>query len=238
MTAEQLRIIEARWAEIQALSLKSGSHEKADHEFCVMEAVAYVAGEPWADHPACASAVLTEFAIAWNDGLPSDEDRDRLLKPLIPRLVGTRASAKIEERRAYMALDWLIRVHTRKWLDLVPALSEHAKALRDLPEVMDLAGARAAGERVRAAQVASAAARDAARGAAWDAAWDAAWGAARDAAWDAAWAAAADAAWAAARGAAADAAGDVIKPTVAWLQTSALALFERMIAVSERDDHL
>jgi hypothetical protein len=230
MTREQFELLKDRWAEIQARSLEHGSHE--DHDaFCVMEAVAYVAGEPWSDHPQCACPTLTAFMVSWNDGLPSDGERDRLLKPLIPQLLNTRLSDAVAERRSYLALDWLIRVHTPKWLDLVPTLQKRAKDLRALPEIVDVAGATAAGKHIRLAQTEADAAWDAARAAAWAAAWDAAraaagdaagdaaWDAARDAARDAAqaaaWAAARDAAWAAARAAAwaaaRDAAGDAAR---------------------------
>ena len=220
-----------------------------------MELVSYVAGEPWSDAPQCACPVITAFMVSWNDSLP-DADRTRLLKPLIPLIIGTRSTKEVEERRSYMALDWLIRVFTPKWLDMVPALHEHAKALRELDAIADMAGAAAAGVRVNAAWAAAwAAARDAAWDTAWDAAWaaarDAAWAAARDAAWaaarDAARAAARDAAWAAARDAAGDAAWaaagdaawagawaaarDVLKPTTEWLQASALVLLHQMIEV-------
>src|SRR5690606_10890017 len=162
MTA--LQILQDRLAKVRGWSLKSGNHPaNEDGALCVMEAVAYVAGEPWADHPQCACPVITDFMIAWNDGLPTDAERDRLLKPLIPRLVGSRSTRAVEERRSYLALDWLIRVHTPKWLDLVPALHDHAKALRALPEIADMAGAAAAGEKVRLAQVDADAAWDAAR---------------------------------------------------------------------------
>jgi len=128
---------------------------------------------------------------------------------------------------------------------LVPALQTHVIALRTLPEIIDMAGAMAAGERIRLAQTDAAAARAAAWAAAGAAAWaaaraaagDAAWAAARAAAWAAAgaaaWAAAGAAARAAAGAAAWAAAGDALKPTTEWLQTSALDLFERMLAVSE-----
>jgi hypothetical protein len=214
-------------------SLKEGAHEKnTDGELCVMEAVAYVAGRPWSDAPPCVCPVLGAFMRSWNDGLPSDADRDRLLKPFIPKLIGTKATKKIEERRAFMAMDWTIRVFTPKWLELTPALLPHATALRNLEEVADLAGLVAAGELLQKARVDAAAAWDAAwdaaRAAAWDAAWAAAWAAARDAAWDAAWAAAWDAAWDAARAAA----WDALKPTTEWLQVSACDLVDRMIAVA------
>ena len=160
MTATQINA--ERLAKVMALALESGSHEDFEHGMCVMEAVSYVAGEPWSDAPSCASPVITAFMVSWNDSLAA-EPRNRLLKPLIPLLVGTRASDEVEERRSYMALDWLIRVFTPQWL-------EHAQALRELGAIVDMAGAAAAGEKMRPA-------RDAARAAAWAAVW-----AARDAA--------------------------------------------------------
>jgi len=218
-----------------------------DRDLCIMEAVAYIAGEPWSDTPACASPVVSAFLSTWNDAL-SDVDRDRLLpaEVWVPRLVGSRGDAAAEERRAYLALDWLIRVYTPAWLDLVPSLAEHAAALRTLPEVVDLTTARVAGDivlaasaaaRAAASAAASAAAGDAASAAAWaaacaaagDAASAAAWAAAGDAASAAAWAAASAAARAAARAAA----GGAIRPTVETLQQSALVLLDRMLAAGE-----
>jgi len=168
-------VLQDRLQKIMALSLSSGNHKDFERGACVMEAASYIAGEPWSDHPTCACPVITSFMIAWNDGLPSDAERDRLLKPLIEDVIDTRSTPAVEERRSYMALDWLIRVHTPKWLDLVPSLAPHAKALRDLEEIADMAGATAAGEKVNAA-------RAAARDAAGDAAGAAAWAAAGDAA--------------------------------------------------------
>jgi len=201
-----MEMIEKRLTQIGSLS--KGAHDAESAQMCVMEAVAYVAGEPWSDAPQCACPVITAFMVSWNDSLPSDADRDRLLKPLIPLIVGTRSTKDVEEKRSYMALDWLIRVHTPKWLELVPTLQVHANALRELDAIVDMAGATAAGKKVNAAG-------------------DAAWAAAGAAAGAAAWAAARDAAGAAAR----DAAGAALKPTTAWLQTSAVALVREMIAV-------
>ena len=122
---------------------------------CVMEAVAYVAGEPWSDHPACACPVISAFLRSWNDSLRTDEDRDRLLKPLVLELIDTRSTHEVEERRSYLAIDWMVRVFTPKWLDLVPSLAPHAFALRNLEDIADMAGAVAAGEKVRAAWAAA-----------------------------------------------------------------------------------
>ena len=214
-----MTIDQSRLAQAMNWSIKSGGHEPdqiQNGEACVMEIAAYVAGLPLSDEPDCTCRVIGAFLRSWNDSLPNDAERDRLLKPLITEIIGTRSTPAVEDRRSYMALDWLIRVHTPAWLDRVESLKTHAIALRDHEEIADLAGAVAAGEKVRAA-------RDAARAAACDAAWGAARAAACDAACDAAWAAARDAARAAAWGA--------LKPTVDQLQQSALDLVRRMIAV-------
>ena len=82
-----------------------------------------------------------------------------------------------EERRALLACDWLVRVYSPAWLDLLPSLTPHAAALRELPEVVGLPDAAGAA----AGYAARAAAEDAAEGAAEGAAWNAAWNAARTA---------------------------------------------------------
>jgi hypothetical protein len=210
-----------------------------DRDLCIMEAVAYIAGEPWSDSPACACPAVSAFLRSWNDAL-SDADRDRLLPAAVwvPRLVGSRGDHATKERRAYIALDWLIRVHTPAWLDLVPSLAMHAEALRALPEVVDLASAEASKDVGYAARDA---AGDAAGGAAGDAAWYAARvaagyaarDAARVAAWYAARVAAGDAARSAAWYAAGAAAEAALRPTVETLQASALDLLDRMLACGE-----
>jgi hypothetical protein len=224
--------VSERISILDTLTLQSGAHDgDVPTEMCVMEAVAYIAGEPWSDHPICACPVISTFLRSWNDSLPCDADRDRLLKPLVLQLIDTRSTPLVEEKRSYLALDWLIRVFTPRWLDLVPALAPHGAALRNLTEIADMAGAVAAGERVRPARdaagdAARAAAGDAARDAAWAAAGDAARAAARAAAWDAARAAAWDAAGDAARDAARDAAGDAARDAAraaAWAAARAAA---------------
>ncbi|CAB4157381.1 hypothetical protein UFOVP679_19 [uncultured Caudovirales phage] len=240
-------------------ALKRGNHDPNDDaNFCVMEAVAYVAGEPWSDHPKCTCPVITAFMVSWNDSL-DDADRTRLLAPLIPHLIGTRGSKALQNRRATMATDWYVRVQTPAWLRLA-GLAEQADALASFPEITDFArtpslmpvlngirkdaaAACAAWDAARdAAWAAGAAAWDAARAAAW-AAGAAAWDAARDDAWDAArdaaraagaaaWDAAGDA-WDAARDAAGDAARAVLKPTVTALQASAVDLVIRMCALKD-----
>ena len=243
-----VQLDESRLASLPSLS--SGNHHP-DSQMCVMEALAFVAAESWTDHPACCCPVIGALCRSWNDALPSDADRDRLLKPLIPRLVGSRSTPAVEQRRAWLATDWLVRTCAPAWLTLVKDLEPHATALRGLPELISTERARDAQPTIAAAGAAAGdAARDAARAAAWDAAGDADGAAARAAAWDAAWDAAGATAWdaaaraaagaaagdgdgAAARAAAWDAAGAALQPTVTALQDSALGLLNEMLAVPE-----
>ena len=216
-------LIQERLEKIQTLSLKAGAHSP-NSTFCILEAVAFVAGEPWSDHPECACPIIGAFLRSWNDFLPTDADRDRLLKPLIRDLVGSKSTKEVEQKRALLCADWLIRVNTPTWLRLA-GLTVHADALEALPEITAFAQVPSMRGTIEAARTGAykAWATDAAGDAAWAAAGDAAWAAAgaaaraaagdaardaaRAAAWDAAWAAAGDAAWAAAGAAARAAAG-------------------------------
>lgn len=184
--------------------LGQGSHASIDDGACIMEAVSFVAGEPWSDHPVCACPVITQFLQSWNDILPDDE-RDTLLRPLIPRLLGTRGTEALEKRRVMMADDWLINEHTPAWLRL-DGLIAQADALSSLPEITDFLQA-------------------AARAAAWAAAWNVSRDADRDEAWAEAW----NVAWNVALSAARDAARDALNNTRLELQKSAVRLVDRMI---------
>jgi hypothetical protein len=236
--------------DLTALHLAYGSHRDRSNGLCLLEAVAWWAGEPHTDRPACVSPVLAGFGRDLNDVLP--DDRRQELVRFVPLLPGTNRDGK-DETRGYLALDWLIRVFTPAFLDLRPELADAAAELRSLAPIVDLPTARTAGPVVRSARQRASAAGAAAGDAAWDAARDAAraaaWATAGDAAGDAAWDAARDAARAAARAAAGDAAGDAaweaagnaaweaagnaageaLRPTVDALQASAIQLYATMI---------
>jgi hypothetical protein len=218
--------------------LSHGSHATPQQGRCAMEWVSYIAGEPHSDTPACVSPVLRGFGISLNDNW--DDEQRQKLRPYLARCIGTAGDGRDKER-GWLAMDWLIRVFTPRFLDLVPELHGHAARLRALSPVMAsvalddamivLADARQTSDAAWAAAwaAAGAAAGDAAGDAVWAAAGAAARNAARNAAWDAARDAAGDAAWDAAWAAARAAARDVLEPAVADLQTSALDLFDRML---------
>jgi hypothetical protein len=200
------------------------------------------------DHPSI-SRVVRAFAIGLNDAW-NDEDRQRL-RPYVTRILGTKTTKEDEETRAWMATDWLARVHTPAFLRLA-GLPEHAQALESLARIVDTTTARAAQPSLDAAEsaarsAAGSAAESAARSAAGSAAESAAGSAARSAARSAAGSAAESAARSAARSAAGSAARSAARsaagsaaesasrPTVELLQSSALELLDRMIAVGQSE---
>jgi hypothetical protein len=242
---------------LNGLDLRKGAHQSRDEGVCAMEAVAWLAGEGHSDKPQCVCPVIGEFMRSWNDGLPDDGERNRLLKPLLPELIGTRSGPEIEKQRCEILFLWLVRDVTPAALRLA-GLDAAAERVSAYPSLKNLRAAATEASKARdAARVAAhpaaraaahAAARAAAKAAAWDAAWDAAWAAAwaavKAAAWDAAWDAARDAAWDAAWVAARDAARDAawaaawaavntkFAPLIAAQQTAAQDLVRQMAALS------
>lgn len=215
--------------DLDTLTLAAGDHNPGD-EMCVMEAVAFIAGEEWSDRPECASPVIGAFMRTWNDALDDDHRQD--LKRYIPRLVGSKGTAEQEDLRGWMALDWLVRVHTPAWLRLA-GLDEHADRLAGFAEIRPDTVRRvkpALDAALEAARAATAAAEDTAMAAAWDTAMAAAGAAERVAAEDTAMAAAG-----AAAGVARAAARAALEPTHHELQQSAHELADRMLAVTEDD---
>ena len=193
------------------IRLKSGAHRRREDGVCLLEAAAWIAGEPHSDKPGCVCPILAAFGRRLNDVVPDDLRQE--LVPLLPKMIGTAGDGNAQAR-GLMAADWLVRVYTPAFLRLVPALAAHADALAALPHVESWDALEAAQPTLDAARNASAAARAAARAAAWDAAWDAARDTARDAAGAAARAAAGDAAR--------DAAGDAqIKRLIEMLEENA-----------------
>ena len=230
--------------------LKAGFHRTREEGMNALEAAAYLAGLEHSERPHGVCEIICEVMHAWSDDLPNDAIRTRLLVPLLPTILNTRALPEMMLRRSWMAVDWLVRVYTAAWLELA-GLAAHASAFRALTPIVDMTSAEASKEATRAARAAWADGR----AAAWDAARDANWAAV----WDEVWQDAMYAAWAAGRYAAREAVrnaaryaglgtADVINwdpardgdwvamtrkltPTVRTLQASAVDLVERMAAV-------
>ena len=184
---------------METLNLTYGAHRTPEEGMCLMEAVAYIAGEEHSDRPECACPVLSAYGRDLNDlmgeGAEGDALRAQYLAPLAAKLVGTRSTSEVEQKRAYFFADRAVRLFAPLALESA-GLGEAAR-LRSLAEVVDEKTARNADA---AAWAAANAAADAAAWAAASAASAASWAAtAADAADAASWAAASWAADAASR---------------------------------------
>ncbi|HEY3143898.1 MAG TPA: hypothetical protein VGJ86_22365, partial [Acidimicrobiales bacterium] len=191
--------------DVDRLVLVRGSNE-AGAGFSAMEAVAFAAGEAWSERPRCASPTITEWMIAWNDGL---DDRSRQeLRRYIWRLVGSKGTPAQERARRWMAGDWLARAYAPAWLNAAGLVHE-ARGLAALPPLRGPRDVADAGPAATAAARAARGARDDAwRRAAETAAGMFDWGTA-----GAVWSAISDATWAAAGSAA---------RAVVWSSTDAM----------------
>lgn len=119
---------------------------------CMLEACAYVAGEPFSDHPHCVSPALGAFGRRINDRMPDDATR-ALLIPLIPRMLNTAGDGK-DQARAFMCADWAVRVVAPRALWRA-GLETEATTLRLLPPLVDLETAIAGRDAARSARAAA-----------------------------------------------------------------------------------
>jgi hypothetical protein len=204
-----MKLTKAQKQWFEKWSPANGAHTDVEKGACLLEASAYLAGESFGDHPECVCPVIAAFGRAWNDSLSNE--RRSMLKPYAVKIIGTKATAATEKKRSYLAIDWYVRTFTATWLELGNH-HEEAKQVRGLSPIRSLATLEAALPVLEASSKVASAARSAA--------WSAAWSAARSAAWSAAWSAARSAA------------DKALEPTVQRLQSSALDLFDRMIAQS------
>lgn len=89
------------------------------------------------DEMECACPVLRRLAIKLNDGpwWKGNLDRTDYLRPLIPLLLDSRGSRDLTLRRAFKIVDITVRQITP--IGLEKRFPEHAKNLRELPEIKD-----------------------------------------------------------------------------------------------------
>lgn len=139
--------------DLDKIVLHRGPHKNPQEGHCLLEVTAMFSGEAFSDNPDCVDPALRMFGMCWNDGMRTDEERAQL-KQYITRLGGTNKRPALAKRRGWMALDWLIRVHTPTWLALTPSLAHHATRLRAVDPITNIALLFAVQAHVRAAQAA------------------------------------------------------------------------------------
>jgi ribosomal protein L12E/L44/L45/RPP1/RPP2 len=120
-----------RLEKLDELELHGGGHSSFEAGHCAMELVAWLAGEDHSDHPECTSPVLTGFLVRLNDRL--DDKKRQLLKPYLPRVIGTRDGK--DDLRRRMAAEWTIKTSLPQWLELA-GLTNRADELRSM-EITD-----------------------------------------------------------------------------------------------------
>lgn len=90
------------FSSVTEVTLDAGGHPDPAAGMCLMEMVAWFAGDRHTDSPACACDVLGAFGRSLNDNMP-DAQRDALLKPLVPRLLGSASPAHRAPRAEILA---------------------------------------------------------------------------------------------------------------------------------------
>jgi hypothetical protein len=126
--------------KLASIDLEYGGHRSRDDGLCLLEAVAYLAGELHTDKPRCVSPILGEFGRTFNDCIAKERRQD--LKPLLPFLIGSAPDGPFREDvhycdeagRAWMINDWGIRTVMPMMLDVMAA-SDLAARLRSLDPV-------------------------------------------------------------------------------------------------------
>lgn len=125
-----LEISKDGWDFLDSVHLEAGRHPAQSRRFCALEAVSHLAGEVHTDWPRCVCPVIARIIFTFNDVL-LDEDRDRVLKPLIPLIMGTNHSLFAQEKRIYKYLDYDIRSYIPQKIPVLTNTDEFLLEIAD-----------------------------------------------------------------------------------------------------------
>ena len=144
---------------LSSLHLRGGAGSGQEGDCCALQERRRWSGLDSKSYevPETDSQVCGSFMVRFQDAIKDQEVRDRLIPPLIVKLVGSAGSKALEQRRSWLAVDWALREVAPAYFDMSPELATHAEALRALPPINS-----------RAAAAQAYAVRDAARAAAWE----------------------------------------------------------------------
>jgi hypothetical protein len=116
--------------DLENLFIERGRHHSPEQGMNVLEAVSRYSREHFTDKPKMVSPVITAFLREFNDAL--DDDRRQELKDYIPRIHRSLLSDDVEDFRAWVATDWLVRVQAPMWL--------RAAGMEELAEPLESSG--------------------------------------------------------------------------------------------------
>ena len=120
---------------IAKYELRHGAHGSPEQGMCAMELVAFLAGEKHSDQPLCVSPVIGEFVRSINDRM-NDGERNRILRPVLHHVMGTRTAAEDDLQRGFMCADWAVRVAAPILLRAVK-FEEQAVQLESVAPIVD-----------------------------------------------------------------------------------------------------
>jgi hypothetical protein len=127
----------------QTVRLSAGKHSSPQEGACVMELASMLAGEQFTDHPACVCPVIASFLRAYNDSV--DDDRRQDLYGYASRVVGSRASIRIQRARADRLAEWSSETFLRRYSRLLPGrIARVVACLHKPPLAIEALGASAA----------------------------------------------------------------------------------------------
>ncbi|HEX2259303.1 MAG TPA: hypothetical protein VHJ40_06115 [Actinomycetota bacterium] len=120
--------------DLENLVLERGKHHSPEQGFNVLEAVSRMNRERFTDKPKLVSPVIGAFLREFNDAL--DDDTRQKLKDYVPRIYKSLLSDDVEDFRAWVATDWLVRVQAPMWLKAA-GMEELAEPLESSSPVHD-----------------------------------------------------------------------------------------------------
>jgi hypothetical protein len=124
----------------QTIKLSKGKHTSPEEGACVMEVASMLAGEPFTDHPASVCPVIASFLRAYNDSVDDGHRQD--LYAYAARVVGSRASSRVQRARAERLAVWAAEMLERRWSRYLMPSSMRALARRRRPP-LDAVGSHA-----------------------------------------------------------------------------------------------
>jgi hypothetical protein len=124
----------------QSIKLSKGKHTSPEDGACVMELASMLADEPFSDRPASVCPVIGAFLRAYNDIVDGDDQHELFV--CAAKVVGSRASAKVQAARAELLAEWAGQARRRRWTRFF--LPPHRLALGLSGSSLDALGERAA----------------------------------------------------------------------------------------------
>ena len=128
------------------LTLIAGVGDYSTNTACIMSAAVakwrLSRNEPLGiatDKLECVCLVIRRFAIKLNDSnlFESNQHRTEILMPFLDKIIDTKSTRKVEQKRLWLCADYAVRKFAV--IALRNRFPEHAKILETLPEIVDKA---------------------------------------------------------------------------------------------------